>query len=128
VYDPLHPTPDEIREWAYDVDALEPCQDWDLVLSWVQHEPVFLELASDDSCPSRRYFLSLIYLMVGDAVRTSFRNRPRPLIEAFIARGDQYDHPDIKRWQVRSRELLKRPELFNYERWCAGGLARDGLE
>ncbi len=117
--------PDEIRKWAYDPALPEPCQDWDLVLSWVQHERAYLELAVDGSCPKRRYFLGLIYLMVGDAVRTGFRNLARPLIEGFIDRGDEYTHPDIRQWQERSRELLKHPESFVYERWCAGGFAHE---
>ena len=124
MHDPWNPMPDEVREWAYDPEALEPCQDWDLALSWAQHERAYLELAADPACPKRRYFLALLYLMVGDAVRTGFRNRPRPLIEGLIEKGDSYKHPDIRRWQERSRRLLKDPESFAYEDWCAGGLAR----
>ncbi len=118
--------PDEVRKWAYDPNILEPCQDWDLALSWAQHEPVYLELASDDSCPARRYLLGVLYLMVDDAVRTGFRTRARPLIEGLIARGEHYKHPDIKRWQERSRQLLNHPEQFDYGQWCAGGFANEG--
>jgi hypothetical protein len=125
MHDPWNPMPDEVREWAYDPAALEPCEDWDLALCWAQHEPLYLELASDASCPTRRYFLGVLYLMVGDAVRAGFRSRPRPLIEGLIARGDEYPHPDIKQWQERSRQLLKQPELFDYDRWCAGGFANE---
>jgi len=63
--------------------------------------------------------------MVGDAVRTGFRSRPRPIIEGIIARGDEYRHPDIRQWQARSRELLKHPDLFTYEKWCAWGFANE---
>jgi len=118
--------PDEVREWAYDSDALEPCQDWDLALCWVQHERAYLELASAEACPKRRYFLGVLSLMVGDAVRSGFRNRPRPIIEGLIDRGNEYRHGDIKRWQARCRELLKHTELFDYDEWCGGGLAREG--
>ena len=68
VHDPWNPMPDEVREWAYDAEALAPCEDWDLALSWAQHERAYLELASDEACPKRRYFLAVLYLMVGDAV------------------------------------------------------------
>lgn len=125
VHDPSNPAPDEVRAWAYDADAPEPCYDWDLMLCWVQHEPAYLELASDESCPKRRYFLAVLYLMVGDAVRTKFRSRPRPIVEGLIARGDAYSHPDIRLWQKRSSELLEVPERFDYEQWCGGGLARE---
>jgi hypothetical protein len=122
--DPWKPEPDEVREWAYDADALEPCQDWDLALCWIQHERCYLELASDKSCPKRRYFLALLYLMVGDAVRADFRTRPKPIIEGLIDLGDEYRHPDIQRWQERSLNLLKHPDLFEYHDWCGGGFAR----
>ncbi len=123
--DPWNPSPDEIREWAYTPGAVEPCQDWDLALAWTRHEYALLELASDDTCPARRYILSVLYLIVGDAVRTGFRNTPRPIIEAFIRRATEYRHSDVSRWQARSEELLRRPELFDYDRWCGGGLARE---
>lgn len=124
VHNPWNPTTDEVRVWAYDANALAPCQDWDLALCWVQHERAYLELASDESCPKRRYFLAVLYLMVGDAVRTDYRNRPRPIIDSLIARGDAYEHPDIRLWQERSRNLLEDSTLFDYEKWCAGGFAR----
>lgn len=68
--------------------------------------------------------LSVLYLIVGDAVRSQFRSRPRPVVEGFIDRGDEYDHPSIKLWQKRSRELLRHPDSFDYTLWCAGELAR----
>jgi hypothetical protein len=125
IYDPWNPTPDELRAWAYDTNAVEPCQDWDLVLCWAPHVNAHLELASDESCPKRRYFLAILYLLVGDAVRTNFRNHLRLSIEDWIARGDVHTHPAIRLWQERSRRLLEAPEQFNYEQWCAGGFARE---
>jgi hypothetical protein len=124
MHDPWKPMPDEVRMWANDPDGPAPCQDWDLALCWAQHERAYLELASDERCARRRYFLGIVYLMVGDAVRSSFRNRPRPIIEGLIERGDDYRHPDIKLWQIRSQELLKKPELFDYHQWCGGGFAK----
>jgi hypothetical protein len=47
---PTSPTLDEVREWAFDTDAPEPIQDWDLVLTWQteeSHMRLFIELASD---------------------------------------------------------------------------------
>jgi len=121
--DPWNPTPQEIRSWAYDPDADEPCQDWDLALSWLQDESVYLSLATDDACPKRRFFLSLLYLMVGDAVRTDFRACPKPIVTGLIEQGSEYSHPDIIAWQRRSRELLANPATFQYDAWCGGQLA-----
>ena len=118
------PSPDEIREWAYTVDAEEPCQDWDLALLWSGHEKALLECASDDACPNRIRMLGILYLVVGDAVRSNFRSRPRAVVDGFIKRGDDCEHPSIKLWQSRSHALLRDVSSFEYEAWCAGGLAR----
>jgi hypothetical protein len=116
--DPWNPTSSEVREWAFDPNAPEPTQE--LVLSRTQHEPVYLDLASGESCPRRRYFPSLLYFMVGDAVRSDFHSRPHPTIKGFINRGDDFDHPDIRLWQKGSRDLLARPDSFEYNQWCGG--------
>lgn len=124
--DPWNPQPEEIRAWAYDPNAEEPTQDFDLALSWSRHEKAYLDLASDPACPTRRYFLRVLYLIVGDAVRTGHRSVPEPVVRGFVERGGAYDHPDIRRWQERSRELMADPDRFDYQLWCAGGYAREG--
>jgi hypothetical protein len=124
MHDPWNPSPDEIRHWAYDADAVEPCQDFDLALEWSRHEHALFQCASDDCCPKQVFFLRVLYLIVGDAVRTDFRSTQRPIIDGFIKRGDEYQHPAIAIWQQRSRELIDHPEHFDYELWCAGGLVR----
>ena len=123
--DPWNPSSDDVRAWAREADAVEPCEDWDLALSGARHDAAYLELASDPACPARGYLLSVLYLIVGDAVRSGFRTAGRADIEALLARGAGYPHPDIARWRRRSAELLAHPETFSYEAWCAGGLARD---
>ena len=124
MHDPWNPTPDEVRKWAYGPDAPEPCEDWDLALCWAQHERCYLELASDELCPKRRFILGILYLIVGDAVRSGFRSRQRPIIEGFLKVGNDYPHADVRLWQARSRELLDDPERFAYDLWCSGGYAR----
>jgi hypothetical protein len=125
MHDPWNPSPDEIREWAYTPGAIEPCQDWDLALARTRHERALLELTSDNACPARRFILSVLYSVVGDAVRTGFRSTPRPVIEGFVRRAGEYRHPDLARWQARSEEVLRRPETLDYNQWCGGLLARN---
>lgn len=120
------PTPEQIRAWAATPAAVEPVQDWHLVISWLPYEQLYLELAADDGCPNRRYFLALLYLMVGDAVRTQFRARPEHAVLYLLECGRAFSHPDLDAWLRRSRQLLRRPETFDYDAWCAGGLAADG--
>ncbi|MDB5295286.1 MAG: hypothetical protein JWO31_1269 [Phycisphaerales bacterium] len=120
---PWNPSPDEIRQWAYADGVVEPCQDGDLALSWSGHERALLECASDERCPNRSYFVGVLYLIIGDAVRTGFSSKPRPVVEGFVSRGDEYGHADIRRWQQRSRSLLRCPSKFEYEQWCSGVLS-----
>ena len=122
---PWNPQPEEIRAWAYDADAMWPEQDFDLALSWAGHEKACLDLAADDACPKRLFFLSVLYLMVGDAVRSNFKVASEPVVRGLVERGKEYSHPDIRIWQERSRALLANRELFNYDKWCGGGYVRE---
>ena len=120
-----NPTNDDVRRWAADPDAEEIGQDWDLALAAARHDRVYLELVGDPACPQRGYLLRVLYLIVGDAVRTGFRTAARDDIEALLARPEAGRHPDLVRWRERSRALLAAPETFTYAAWCAGGLAAD---
>ena len=120
---PWNPSNAELREWAFDADSEIPHTDFDLALTWLGDERLYFSLAADDSCPKRRFFLSLLYFMVGHAVRTRFRDWPRPIIDGMVANGDNYSHADIRTWQQRSRELLANPDAFDYDDWCSGRLA-----
>ena len=124
MFNPWHPSTDEIREWAYDPEALEPEQDWDLILAAERHEKLYLDLASDEVCPNRQYFLDILYLIVGDAVRTDYRVLAQYHVDGFLQRAEAYSHPDIRLWCERARYLMAHPATFDYESWCAGGLAR----
>ena len=57
-----------MRSWAYDGQEEAPAQDWDLILSTISYEDLFIELASDIDCPKSVFFLSLLYFIVGVAV------------------------------------------------------------
>jgi hypothetical protein len=65
--DPWNPTPNEIRWWACMPRAVEPCQDWDLALSWSLPEKVLIDLPCDEFCPARRCMLGVLYFIVRDA-------------------------------------------------------------
>ena len=117
---PWNPSATEIEEWAFNKKVPEPVQDWQLALSWKMEEELYLDLASNPKCPKRQYFLSVLYLIVGDAVRTDYRNLEKPIVEGFVNRGEKYEHPDIQLWVERSRKLIKNPSLFHHGKWCGG--------
>jgi hypothetical protein len=122
---PYNPTAEDLRSWAYDGQEEAPAQDWDLILSTISYEDLFIELASDIDCPKSVFFLSLLYLIVGDAVRSEFRTKKKEEIETLLDKAQQAAPKHwIYLWIQRSRELLIHPEKFNYDDWCGGVLAR----
>jgi hypothetical protein len=123
--DPWNPSSAEVRQWAYTLDADEPCQDWDLALSWAAHEREYIEFAADQECPSRKYFLRLLYFIIGDAVRNNFRTVSEARSRSFVEFGRKTASPEVRLWCERSLDLLKNPEGFEYSAWCGGGLAND---
>ena len=120
---PSNPSSTDVREWAYDVAAPEPDQDWDLTLAFARHELDYLELASDPQCPRRKFFLRILYLIVGDAARNGFKSPSEPIIRGFLERAEKFRHPDIQLWRQRSLALLKDRGAVDYNLWCAGGYA-----
>lgn len=97
-------------------------QDWDLLLEHLPYEDLYLELAASKTCPKADYFLALLYLIVGDAVRTEYQNRSKEAVEDLLRKAER-DFPAfvICTWIQRSRVLLAQPQTFDYDRWCAGG-------
>lgn len=119
---PMEPTAVEVRRWA-DSGSLWPEQDWDLCI-WSDDGllDTFVELATDDRTQKHEFFLSLLYGRVGDAVRSGMvSKRTADLIEEL---GDS-DHQPLRRFAQRAKALLARPELFDYDDWCRGGLTKD---
>jgi hypothetical protein len=122
---PYNPTAEDLRLWAYDAESLEPEQDWDLVLSWTPYDDLFLEFASDPGCPKANYFLALLYLIVGDAVRSKYRTKAKEDVQALLQKAEKrFPKHCIDLWVSRSRELLAHPDTFRYTDWC-GGDSRD---
>jgi len=70
-------------------------------------------------------FFHVLYLIVGDAVRIRYRNVPEAVIRGFIELAATSIEPSVRLWRERSLRLLKHPSEFDYEAWCAGGLANE---
>ncbi len=107
IADPWNPSSSEVRAWAYAPDGMQPCQDWDLSLSWGGHERDYLEFAADPACPSQRFFLHVLYLMVGDAVRSGYHSVPEATVRGFIDLAAHHQSPELRLWRERALILLK---------------------
>ena len=120
-----NPIAEDIRRWAFTPDAEEPVQDWDLLLATTDQQELFMELASNDACPNADYFLSVLYIIVGDALRTNYRTLSQGRIEALLKKAEaKFPKRCIYLWVQRSKQLMAHPESFHYDEWCAGVLAR----
>lgn len=70
-----NPTVEEIRLWAYSEDEW-PHDEWDLFLSWTREVDLFIELATDHSCPKQFFFyICFITLLVRPIVNRIKRIR-----------------------------------------------------
>lgn len=121
--DPAAPTPEEIRAWA-GCNDLEPMEDWDLVLADLTYADVLVELVATESCPSRRYLLGALYVLVGEAVRSDFSKVAKADLELVFAQAQATGNAWAKSWAARSAHLIANPGEFDYAAWCAGGLAK----
>ncbi len=96
-----------------------------MALLWQGYEDLYLELAADDNCPRNQFFLSILYLLVGDQVRRGTDYQVEFNLRDFIAKADAFNNKALQSWQARSIDLLSHPEKFDFEQWCAGGLASE---
>lgn len=121
-----NPTEAELREWARDSGASYPDemqQDWDLCVADWSRVDLIAELAADQSCPTRGFFLSVLYLMAGDCVRYPSGNVNIPNLRALLGRLDNSPSEPLRLFRTRALALLADPSTFNYEKWCWGDYA-----
>ena len=121
VINPCDPTPDEIQRWAAGPDSLAPLQDWDLMITGVGNEELFLELVEDEQCPKADFMLHCLYLWVYQTVHTTGWTED---VERLIQRGEASSEPALKLWARRSRNLVANPKRAEQQIWWQFGQRR----
>lgn len=124
--DAVNPTDEEIVRWAYIEGANYPpemTQDWDLCVTEPRRADLFVKLASDQVCPNRAFFLSCLYLLVGDAVRSKGRTWPLEEAAQWLAQQPSECPKEVGTFFQRAGALLAKPETFDYNKWCWHGYA-----
>ncbi len=113
-----NPTREEVVRWAFTPNVYAPDQDFELA---VVHAPelhnLILQCATDEACPQRFFFLSCLYVLVGDAVRSKWKMFPRATITNLIKKGQQAQATDVKKWAERAKQLIVEPTTYNYDQW-----------
>lgn len=84
--DSWKPMKQELREWAYDPNAIWPDQDFDLSVAKLHFDDLIIDFSADDKCPKRNLFLKCAYLIVGDAVMTDYKSRPKTGADQFLVK------------------------------------------
>src|ERR1700741_4331650 len=110
---PIDPTPEDLRLWAYTPEASYPdevSQDWDLCVISFERAPLIIEFAADESCPNRYFFLSCLYTMAGDCVRTEAGKQNIPRLRSVLESVPDNASRLVKLWVQRSEHLLEHPE------------------
>ncbi|PWU59999.1 hypothetical protein DLE60_13320 [Micromonospora globispora] len=125
---PVDPSPDELRAWAYHPDSVPLTSmppDWDLLVAGDHLVGTLFELAMDQNCPARRFALHCLYIYAADGIRTNFKAHPKRRFRKLVEQAERGGDELMRNWAHNSRMLLARPELFVYHDWCEGGLVRD---
>lgn len=113
--DPLNPTKEELKTWAYG-DYYEPVQDFKLM---VTDDPLYaLSFAIDQKCKTKDFFLSSLYVFVGDSVRNKEDNRQQ--LDDLLMKASSYDDNRIRKFVERSKHLIENPASYNYADWGLG--------
>ncbi|MBW5468499.1 hypothetical protein GPJ61_11585 [Brevibacillus formosus] len=112
----------DIREWAFSNDSELPHQDWDLFITTIDTAPLLLSLSVNPKVAKnkRKVFLACLYLLVGDAVKIKNNKNHLEEVRSFVEQASSNRNTFIQQWVVRSFQLIQNPELFDYEKWCAG--------
>jgi hypothetical protein len=129
--DPYHPSAEEIEKWAYDADALEPVQDWDIIgLRDAPYRRLVMRLAKDAACPKKAYFLHVLYLTAGDWLRAvrlpEFQRRAE--LDAITHDLQEDGFQPFLTLAERIAAVQSGSLDFSYDLWCAGGYSRQEAE
>ena len=112
---------EELRLWGYDVTAPWPSQDFDLMVAEVCFSEIIIQLAIDDNCPKKDFFLSCAYIIIGDAVMTEYSSRSKEAIDEFLVSIKKENHEKLDLLYQRAIALMQDPTIFDYDLWCSEG-------
>lgn len=117
---PFHPTAAELHAWAADPQSIEPCEDWDLILSWEMDRGrlrTIINLATDPALPRSSFFFRVLYQWVSYVAGQKDFD-PRYDLWLDEARGVR--DAKVKEWRHKTRLIFQGVEQFDYDKWWAG--------
>lgn len=117
--DPWNPTQEEILKWAQDKEAI--CeQDWELAIASFENFELMVNLANDINLEKRYFFLSCLYVFVGDIVRGNEEHELTLVKGLLNAISMDSNSNEITDWKIRSLRLIGHTEEYEYRYWGIG--------
>jgi hypothetical protein len=124
--DVANPTPTELTAWAFS-DPKTWMQDWHIIVTRPGLADTLVVLAANPRCPEQEFFLTCLYLLVGDAVWSRYHTSTAEEIDSLLLRTRGNPNVWIETWVERSTRLIENPSTFDSDDWCHSGLARQSL-
>lgn len=121
----VDPSDTQLREWAYNPDKFESnSQDVELLVARLDRSAIILELAADDNCANRLFFLRCAYLIVGNAYRSRVSESKKLELLAFVRKAEKTNNRCLLVFAQEAKALIEDSSSFTYQLWCEGELAR----
>jgi hypothetical protein len=114
--DPWNASFEEILQWSI-AGQCWPEQDWDLAVINVLSLSNFENLIAHPSISksAKQFFIGCLYILVGDAVRTS-DSIMISQVKAFIETS-LLSKSVLAKWAERAVSLIEKPDLYSYAYW-----------
>ena len=99
-----------------------PVEDWDLAITGIGFEELFLDLIEDEQCLNKAdFFLRCLCLWVYDTLRVGRDTRE---LEPLLRRAEASKEAALRTWARRARDLIAEPQLADQDLWWDFGQQR----
>jgi hypothetical protein len=110
----------EIQRWAYDADAPEPQQDFDLFIAgWMS--PLFVRFAIDNTCPKQDYFLNVLYLITCDVLESERTASLFQTLKELTGMAEAASATEVQRWARETEQVLSDSSTYSFDYWGSEG-------
>jgi len=118
IHDIWNPTHREIREWAYSGEG-QPHPHWALTLNDFTNLRLLIELAEDETCPTRAFFLECLYMLT-DQVARKGNLHELVRLESTLERLAYFEQVElVTEWIQYSQQTLAKESAAEMKGWTA---------
>ncbi len=118
IEDPWNFTANELKSWAFSEEKTIPDQDWELSVANSGYDSLVLDLAQDESCPSNKFMLVCLYMMVGDFLHCELSEPRKKEIITLANKALESKISGVSQWGEKTLNIMKNTSSFVYDEWC----------